>query len=392
MSFVHGKGGVIKLDDLDGSLTDISALANTIKYQTNTDRPETQTFGFNGRKRQVTGLRDASLSLTGYWQQVAATKLHGKSTKVLVDEFPLTSYVNKTSVRRSIDLPETQCFGETWKRRQVVGLQNADVSFSGLFDAVASGIHQVFRTMVAVDPPGFSVITIGANGYTIGNMVEMFQGVAVNYNVDDDVNAPVPLSASIASDDQYDVGVSLHDLTAETTAGTVNYTSVDETDVSTASGGVGHIHVSAYSGWADATVKVQDSADNAAWADILTFTVITGVTKERKETSATATIRRYIRATVTFTGGAGSMTFVVTFARRAFAYGVAGTHRHFCGLLQPGQSTSTFEYGPEGGAAGKRKLTGECRASGYSVEFDENGTTTYSLDLVSDAAVTETTF
>lgn len=63
----------------------------------------------------------------------------------------------------------------------------------------------------------------------------------------------------------------------------------------------------------DVTIKVQDSADDAAWADIITFTAPTGVTFERK--TLTGTIRRYLRVITETTGGITSVSFAVMVRR-----------------------------------------------------------------------------
>jgi len=188
------------------------------------------------------------------------------------------------------------------------------------------------------------------------------------------------------------MGVSLHDHSAETVLGTTNYASVDETDVSTAEGWVAFLHVSAFSGWTNATIKLQDSADNAAFADITgaTFAVVTGATKERLEGAATAVVRRYVRAVCTTTGVSGSVTFQVTLARRGYAYGAAGSYRHMTGLYGKA-ATSTFEYGPQGNASGKRRVTGECRLESLETSFSDD-LVQWAASLVTDDALTENTF
>jgi hypothetical protein len=267
---------------------------------------------------------------------------------------------------------------------------SADVSFSGNFDSTAGGVDADFRAARAVDPPGFSIVDIAPNGFAIGQLVDMFSAVMGQYSISSDENqGPVPVDGSFSSDGQFDCGVALHDLTAETAA--LNFSSVDET-VATANGGVGHLHVNVFTG-TTATLKIQHSTDNSVWTDLITFTAVTGVTSQRVELAAGSTVNRYVRgiisaATIT------TMTFTMSFARRTYVSAVvapAGTHRCWAGLLLSA-NTSTYEYGPEGGTTGKRRFTGECRVSDYSISIDENGVPTYSATLVSDDVVTENTF
>lgn len=394
MAFVHGKQTVFKLDDLSPALIDISALVTKSKYDAKTDRPETQTFGDLGKRHAVTGLRELTISIDGFLQPTTALKLHGKSARVMLDQFALSGYLNKTQIKRKMDLPDTQTFGNAWKRRQVLGLMSADVSFSGNFDSTAGGVDSTFRAALAVDPPGFSIIDIAPNGFAIGQLVDMFSAVQGQYSINSDENqGPVPVDGSFMSDGQFDCGVALHDLTPETAA--LNFSSVDEA-VATANGGVGHLHVSAVSGTTpNATIKIQHSVDNSAWSDLITFTAVTAVTSQRVELSAGTTVNRYVRGIISaFTGTTPSATFTMSFARRSYVSATVapgGTHRCFAGLLL-NPNTSTYEYGPEGGTTGKRRFTGECRVSDYSISIDENGVPTYSATLVSDDVVTENTF
>lgn len=71
-----------------------------------------------------------------------------------------------------------------------------------------------------------------------------------------------------------------------------------------ANGLAAYLHVFAFTG-TSVTVKVQESSDDGAgdpFADVLTFTAATGVTKERKVTSSlTAAVERYLRVVTTGT-------------------------------------------------------------------------------------------
>jgi len=91
-----------------------------------------------------------------------------------------------------------------------------------------------------------------------------------------------------------------------------NGASID-TAASASFGGQAYLQVFAFSG-TSVTVKIQDSADDAAWADVtgLTFTVATGITTERLAIANTATIRRYVRAitTGTFTNAVFAVVLV----------------------------------------------------------------------------------
>lgn len=87
-----------------------------------------------------------------------------------------------------------------------------------------------------------------------------------------------------------------------------------DTAVSVSFGAQAYLHVMAFTG-TDATVKIQDSADNSTFADVagLSFSQITaGPTSERIATTAGATIRRYLRVMTVTTGGFSSLAFAAT--------------------------------------------------------------------------------
>lgn len=89
----------------------------------------------------------------------------------------------------------------------------------------------------------------------------------------------------------------------------------------TTSGAQAYLQVTAFTG-TDVTVKIQDSADGASFADVtgLTFTQITSAPgTQRIATTSTATLRRYVRAVTVTSGGFTSATFAVTLVRNQTA-------------------------------------------------------------------------
>lgn len=96
-------------------------------------------------------------------------------------------------------------------------------------------------------------------------------------------------------------------LRTDTTA--TNGTGIDTT-ASASFGGQAYLHVTAFTG-TSVVIKIQDSADNATFADVagFSFTTVTGVTSERLQLTATATLRRYLR--VITTGTFSNAAFVV---------------------------------------------------------------------------------
>jgi hypothetical protein len=91
-----------------------------------------------------------------------------------------------------------------------------------------------------------------------------------------------------------------------------NGTAYDFT-AATSFGWSAYLHVFSFSG-TDVTVKLQDSADNVSFTDLsgAAFTQITAahVAERLEAASATATVRRYVRASTVTTGGFTSLGFM----------------------------------------------------------------------------------
>lgn len=389
-TFGHGRQTVVKLDDLAGALQDVSAFFESAKYSKKTDRPNTAAFADVGQRRGVTGLKEATISLSGYLQQTAgvANRVHGRATKVLLDQYSLTGTFQKAAIKLKADRPDTAAFSDAWKRHAVLGLIDATVNLSGQFDSTAtSGNSAVLSTLVDSDPPTFSVVDIAPNGFTIGNYSMMLSGVDNQLDIDSANTKVVDVSGALMSDGQFDLGVSLHDLTAETT--TITGTAVDEA-AATTNGGVGHLHVTS-ANVSSVTIKIQHSTDSTTWADLITFVAVTTTGSQRIELAAGSTVNRYVKAIISaFTGT--TLTFAVTFGRRSFTtsgtYAAAGTARCLFGLLMA-TTSSTFEYAAQGTTAGLPRKTGECFLSDLSMDFSNTAVSKVQATLISDGAVTD---
>lgn len=384
MAKSHGREVVFKLDNLAGSLSDISTYLDNVGFQPSADRPETQTFGQNAKRRQVLGLRDGgTISVAGFFVPVTA-KVHGRSNKLLVDQFDLTTYFDTCSISRSCDLSETQTFGDNWKERGVPGLTDGGMTLGGFFDSVANGPDA--RVKVALGDTDGQIVTRG-NDFAIGSLVDLLQAAETSYETPGNENEVNRLSAEFVPDGPIDLGVSLHDLTNVTATGA--FARVDES-AGTTNGGVGHLHVTTFGGSGNPTISILHSTSTATGAVLITFTALAAATAQRVE--VTGTVKRYVYAQVDTAGSvAGGVTFQTSFARRGFAYGTAGTYRHWCGMLQNANSQS-FEYGPEGGATNDKKLSGEVRLGSLEVNFNENEVVKFSADLMADGAISTGAF
>lgn len=193
----------------------------------------------------------------------------------------------------------------------IPGLDNGSLSLDGVFDNTAAAGGQDESLDTARGAADASVITAAPDGFALGKRVIPISARESNYAASSPVGDAVTFAASWMSEGQVDVGVALHDLTAETATG--NGSSVDNA-VSSANGGVANLHVTSASAADSLTVKVQHSPDDSVWADLITFTAATTTTAERL--TVTGTVDRYVRAIRTISGTDPSFTYAVAFARR----------------------------------------------------------------------------
>lgn len=390
MAIGHGKKAYLALDNLAGSLTDVRGSFNSINFPIETDQADTTTYGERGMRRELTGQSRASFSLGGKLRGAVAgssAKVHGKATRVALNEFLVSGELQTGTIARSAPLANTEGYGDDWDERELKGQFDGSFSFSGPYNGATGKIEAIIEAIQHHTTDRRGIISYAASGFAVGNLVDMGALAITQRPIASPMTDKSMVSVTAPTDGEIDLGVSLHDATAETT--TFDGTAVDET-ASTANGGVAHLHCSAFTG-TTGTWKVQDSADNSSWADIITFAAVTGVGSQRIELAAGTAVRRYVRA-ICSNDDFSTATVVVVFARRDFAYGTAGTHRHWVGLVHKDNGTTSYEYGPVGNASGEKKYSGELMVTSYTVTYPHNADSTFTMELSSTGAVTPGTF
>ena len=107
------------------------------------------------------------------------TFVHGKGTRVYLDEFEMTPYFNSADVTVTNETAELTAFGAPSKS-YIVGLRDATISVSGLWDATVDGY------IIGTEPATRSFI-FGPAGTTGGNVKYTGEAILTNYSV----SAPV---------------------------------------------------------------------------------------------------------------------------------------------------------------------------------------------------------
>lgn len=239
--------------------------------------------------------------------------IHGKDAAVIHGANPLTSFLNDGSVSQDIETAETTAFGVAGgAKTYIVGLRDATLSASGLFDGTASAVDEVLTASIGSDT--LAPVLFAQSGIAVGNGCYILQAKTTSYEVSAPVGDVVSVSYDAQADGGADDAILLVALAAVTATG--NGTAQDNS-ASTANGGIAQLHVTANTMNNDTVFKVQHSADNSTWADLATFTTVatTVTTSERVLVATGTTVNRYLRAEYT-ASGTGSITFTMAFARR----------------------------------------------------------------------------
>lgn len=75
MAFVHGKGGVFKVDDSAGVLQTLTTYVDQWSISNSVDMAETTTMGSEA-KTYLSGQSDATISVSGFFDSTASTGPH----------------------------------------------------------------------------------------------------------------------------------------------------------------------------------------------------------------------------------------------------------------------------------------------------------------------------
>jgi predicted secreted protein len=107
MAFIHGKKSVFKIDNSSGTLTDISAFLEEVGLPRSIETAETTTFG-NDAKTYITGLSDATISLSGKFDAGSASAVDQVLSGILGSASTVSWAYRVNSASTSSTNPEYQ--------------------------------------------------------------------------------------------------------------------------------------------------------------------------------------------------------------------------------------------------------------------------------------------
>ena len=189
------------------------------------------------------------------------------------------------------------------------GLRNGTVEFSSFWNTAAGQEHVILKTLPTTD-----TMTTYARGTTLGNPAAAMIAKQINYDPTRGADGSLTNATSAQSNAfGLEWGVQLTAGVRTDTAATSPASGVDT--IASASFGIqAYLQVFSFTG-TSVTIQVQDSADNAAFANISGLSAFTTVTAaptfERITSSNTTTVRRYLRVITTGTFNPCSFSVVV---------------------------------------------------------------------------------
>ena len=239
-------------------------------------------------------------------------KTSGLGVRLYAAGYDLNTDVNAISgIGSSQELLDVTSLSKSAMER-IIGVADANVSVNGYFDSAAGRSHAAWTSNTNKIPTADQnvIVTMGTSR---GDAACGFVAKQGTYNVDRSPGNAIATTVTydLADGNGLNWGVILTDGPEQTDSGATNSTAVDN-GASTSNGGTGIISVESLAS-GTATIKVQHSADNATFADLLTFTNVTGRTSER--VSGGTTVNRYVRIQSSTSSAFSNLVFVAQFAR-----------------------------------------------------------------------------
>ncbi len=216
---------------------------------------------------------------------------HGKKARFFANGFDLTAYLKRISTASRVDTADTSVLG-TSDKTYIVGQKDATLHAEGLLDqafgAAADRIDDVFAAALGGDTAvDFSYLP---QGDTQGAPAFGFQAHETSYEVGSELGDAVRSTLDAQSNVGREALKVHHVLQAE---GALGSSATVDNGASSANGGVAYLHAVGTGPIAAVTAKIRHSADDAVYADLITFTAFTTRAHERR--TVAGTVNRYTK-------------------------------------------------------------------------------------------------
>lgn len=248
-------------------------------------------------------------------------KSNGLGMALFIDGYDLSGDVGSIQTLRSSrgDLDVTAI--NKYAHERIGGFRDGEVAFNAWYNPADGDPDPVGSQIALEDLPLTDAIILVCFATLLGSDVAELIGPRVEFNENRTPNGALELTTTARANGH---GVNYGDLLTagrRVDTGAANGTGVDGLAASSF-GWTAVLQVLDFDG-TDATVKIMDSADDVTYADLAgaAFDEITAAPfSQRLQSSPTATLRRYVRATSITTGGFTLLDFVAAIVRYAAAH------------------------------------------------------------------------
>jgi|DEB0MinimDraft_10_1074344.scaffolds.fasta_scaffold00079_8 hypothetical protein len=233
--------------------------------------------------------------------------VHGKDTKIYINQNDYSQYFNSADTSMTADVAETTTFGVTGDAKTYIGGQkDGTSSLAGFFDATSDAVLQPL-----LGGNDF-VFVNGASGVSATDKVFFANANITNYGVSSPVGDVVATSLEIQADGGMLNGLILEN---DTITATADGTARDNGSSTTNGGGAFLLVTSASGTTPTLDVVIKHSADDITYTNLVTFTQATTSTSEYKSVAKGTTVNRYLKVSFTVSGTTPSFSAIVGFGR-----------------------------------------------------------------------------
>ena len=224
-------------------------------------------------------------------------KIHGKDTKIYLDEFDITADSNNVEWNMNMEVAEVTGMSASSKA-YIAGLVDTDITIGSFFENGAGGNEDIITDYWTGGETG--ILTVCPDGVSDGD---------VAYTCDTtyctSVGVPASLNAAVAMNHTWKASAGIERMLVlyeGTVTATTNGESIDFGGAGVVGSGAAVVHLTSVTGSGTIDVKLQESSDEGvgdAWADEsgATATQLTAIGSERFTWAGAC--EQYVRCVIT---------------------------------------------------------------------------------------------
>jgi len=241
-----------------------------------------------------------------------AGQIVAKDCTVLVGGYNFSNDLNTCTVGRTTEVPERTGFGETTRTRKDGGIKDWSITFAGFFNDNTGAMENRIQSLLA----GSAVVAVFPHGITTACEIG-YQGEAVepNMGIESPVEGMVTANAEWSGSGDLHRGYILVPESASAIIATGSHAAPSRDFGGSAANVSAAIHITDGSSSESTDTMsfiLQHSADDSAWSDLITFTLVSasGTSGCLAEVKTGTNGSRYMRFKWIQTGEEWSLAFV----------------------------------------------------------------------------------